>query len=129
MFRRILDNNKRNLTILYKLLHDLLLILIIFFMLALIAEGLLPGIITNHLSLSKIALAVMLSILAIHGIQKLSGISKTEQLTKKAAWPLLIVLALLIFNSLFRLNIVLGLFIAALAIVSTYFLAKTFMEK
>jgi len=116
-------------TLAYKLLHDCLLILLVFFVFALIAEGILPGIISNHFGLYKIAILFMINVLAIFGAGKAAGVYAEVRINKKIAWPLLFMLALLIFNSLLKLNIFLNLFILIFIFVTSYFLIKTFQEK
>jgi len=105
------------------------LIMLIFFVLALLAEGALPGIISTHFGLYKVALLVLGNILVIIGIGKFLGISQLNSINKKIAWPLLFILALLIFNSLLRLNIFLNLFILIFVFITSYFLIKIFQEK
>ena len=121
--------NKQNLTLAYKILHDSLLILLIFFVLALIAEGLLPGIISSHFALYKIALLLLGNVLAITGLQKIIGAHEEDVINKKISGSLFFILALLIFNSLFKLNIFLNLFILIFIFVTVYFIFKVFQEK
>jgi hypothetical protein len=52
--------SKETLIITYKLLHDALLLLLVSFMLMLVAEGALPGIVSQHISFSKIILVIFL---------------------------------------------------------------------
>lgn len=122
-------NNKETLSIVYKLLHDGLLILLIFFMLALVAEGVLPGIIASHFGLYKVALLILGNILAIFGIRKIAGIYADSAIDKKIAWPLIFISALLIFNSLIKLNFILNLFILIFIFASGYFIAKVLQEE
>ena len=51
--------NKNMFLITYKLLHDALLILLLTLATSLIAEGLLPGIISGHISLARIVLVIL----------------------------------------------------------------------
>ena len=113
----------------YKLLHDSLLILMTFFVLTLIAEGVLPGIISNHFGLYKITIVILLNILAILGIKKNADLPAENSINKKIAWPLLFILALLIFNSLLKLNIFLILTILTAILASGYFIFKVFQEE
>ncbi len=121
--------NRQNLIVIYKILHDSLLVLLIFFVLALIAEGLLPGIISNHFALYKIALLLLVNVLAITGLQKITGAHEEDVINKKIAGSLFFILALLIFNSLFKLNIFLNLFILIFIFATVYFIFKVFQEK
>ena len=130
MFQRFrLNNRKGPATIAYKLLHDSLLLLLIFFTLALVAEGVLPGIISNHFGLYKIAILITANVLAIFAAKKIAVIREESVTSKKIAWPLFFVLALLIFNSLLKLNIFLNLFILVFVSITTYFILKTFQEE
>lgn len=116
------------LTIAYKLLYDALLILLVFFILAMIAEGLLPGIVTNHIGLYKIALPILADMLAIFGLQKLAGLEEGNKMSKKTAYSLVVLLALLLFNSIRHLNIFLALFILLSALAAVYFMMKVLQE-
>jgi len=101
MFRQF-QINRQNSILAYKILHDSLLVLLIFFVLALIAEGLLPEIIATHFALYKIALLILGNVLAITGLQKVTSIHEENKINKKIAGSLFFILALLIFNSLFK---------------------------
>ncbi len=118
----------------YKLLHDSLFVLLVFFMLTLLAEGALPGIVSNHFGLYKIAILLMLNVLAILGISRKMKIAAEKTSNKKIVETrliasLLIICALLLFNSLFKLNIFLNIFILITLFVTSYFLIKVFQEK
>jgi hypothetical protein len=114
----------------YKLLHDILLVLIIFFIGAMITEGLLPGIISAHIKLYKILFAVLLNILAINFISMKAGLNPGKFSNKKTAIALLFILAALLFNSMLRINLALNLFILLVAAFVFYFLYKVlFLEK
>lgn len=96
--------NKNTFTIAYKLLHDALFLLLISFVAILIAEGLLPGIISSHISLLKIALAIFLALGFLIFVGKNLNIAYNQQTVKKnRLLPALIFLAfLLIGNSLLK---------------------------
>lgn len=96
--------NKDTFTIAYKLLHDALFLLLISFVAILIAEGLLPGIISSHISLLKIALAIFLALGFLIFVGKNLNIAYNQQTVKKnRLLPALIFLAfLLIGNSLLK---------------------------
>ncbi|PIP27044.1 MAG: hypothetical protein COX30_03965 [Candidatus Moranbacteria bacterium CG23_combo_of_CG06-09_8_20_14_all_39_10] len=128
MFRQF-QINRQNSILAYKILHDSLLVLLIFFVLALIAEGLLPEIIATHFALYKIALLILGNVLAITGLQKVTSIHEENKINKKIAGSLFFILALLIFNSLFKLNIFLNLFILIFIFITVYFIFKVFQEK
>ncbi|HRZ95666.1 MAG TPA: hypothetical protein P5262_03835 [Candidatus Moranbacteria bacterium] len=117
--------NKNNLIISYKLLNDLLFIEIIFFLLALIGEGLLPGTVTSHVGFSKILIAVGITILAVFYIGNEAGIKLAEnKINKKTAILLIFILIALLFVSLIKINLILNIFITFLAIATGYFIYK-----
>lgn len=115
--------NKSDLTVLYKLLNDLLFIETIFFLLALIGEGILPGTVTSRVGFSKILVAVGFTILAIFYTGNKSGI-KLEEIkpNKKTTFLLLFILILLIFVSLIKINIYLNLILSASIILIGYYI-------
>jgi hypothetical protein len=95
------------LTVIYKLLNDILFLELVFFLLISIAEGALAGIISEHIGFSKIVVVVLATLTAA---------------------LVLFVLILLVFNSLFKLNILLNLFILIVIITSGYFTYKITLE-
>ena len=115
--------NRSNVTVLYKLLNDLLFIETIFFLLALIGEGILPGTVTSRVGFSKILVAVGLTILAIFYTGNKSGIKLGEiKPNKKTTSLLLFILALLIFASLIKINICLNLILSAGIVLIGYYI-------
>lgn len=117
--------NKNNLTVLYKLLNDLLFIEIIFFLAALIGEGLLPGTITSHIGFSKILIAVGITVLAIFYIGNWTDIKLREnRINKKTAILLIFILIALLFISLIKINLILNIFITLVAITAGYFIYR-----
>lgn len=121
-------NKKENLLIIYKLLTDSLFILFVVFILSMLAEGALPGIISGHIGLYKIALLIAVDTLIISLIMKQAEIPERTATNKKIAWSLFFILGLLIFNSLLQLNIFLAIFLLATIFVMTYYLLKVFQE-
>lgn len=129
MLHKILSN-KEYLKICYKLLHDILFISLAFFLLALVAEGTLPGIITGHIEFSQIIIFIFLIIFAIYALGNFLEISFTGgKINKKTASLLLFILALLIFNSLLKINIILNLFILLLVAITGYYIYKVLLEE
>ena len=120
--------SKTDIVIIYKLLADLLFILLVAFVLAMLAERALPGIVASHIGLSKFALLILANVLALSLAAKLAGIRPGKALDKKIGWAISILAAFLIFLSLFKLNIYLNLFILAFVIVSGYFTLKIMEE-
>lgn len=128
MFPRIKFSASPKIIILYKLLNDSLLVLLTFFLLTMLAEGVLPGVVSSHIGLYKIVVAIILNVLAITSIGKI--IKAPEKNTnKKIVWPLFFICALLLFNSLLKLNIYLNIFILLIIFVISYFLIKVFQEE
>jgi hypothetical protein len=121
--------SKNNLTVLYKLLNDLLFIEAIFFLLALIGEGLLPGIVTSHIGFSKILIAVGITILAILYIGNKADVQLNSVKTnKKTAVLLIFVLILLLFVSLIKINLILNVTLSFSAIATVYLIYKILFE-
>ncbi|KKR22106.1 MAG: hypothetical protein UT50_C0001G0018 [Candidatus Moranbacteria bacterium GW2011_GWA2_39_41] len=118
--------------ILYKLLNDSLLVLLTFFMLTLLAEGALPGVVSTHIGLYKIVIMILLNVLAITGIGKVIKVpekaSNKKIVETRLIASLLIICALLLFNSLLKLNIFLNIFILITLFVTSYFLIRVFQE-
>ncbi|MFA5961795.1 MAG: hypothetical protein WC848_03890 [Parcubacteria group bacterium] len=110
--------DKNTIAIFYKLLHDSLFVLIIFFSLTLIAEAVLPGIIISHIGFSKIVIVLLLNIFLIKFLaEKISNenIAKKNDAKNKSlakfASPFIILGALLLFNDQLGMNLFLNLFI------------------
>lgn len=123
-----LNKNKR--LILYKLLGDLLFLLLVFFGLALIADGLLPGIISSHISFLKMIILITLAIMVFYVTGHMAGVKLAEERpNKKTTIFLVIVAAILIFNSLFKINHYLAFFILAVTLLCSFFLYRLFFEK
>lgn len=130
MFRNLSRLPKpENLIIIYKLLNDTLFLWLALFIFALVAEGLVPGIISGHLELYKIASALVVNILLIHGVEKIARIKDASARNKKTAWPLVFISALLVFNSMLKLDIYLNLSILAAVAAAGYLVFKTFQEE
>lgn len=108
---------KIDLAIFYKLLHDSLLMLIIFFTLSLIAEAALPGIIISHIGFSKMIIVILINILLLQALAKkitadqvVENIEMKNKSAKKIIILLLALGVLLIFNSQMKMNVFLNLF-------------------
>ena len=122
--------SRNNLIILYKLLNDLLFVEIVFFLLALIGEGFLPGIVASHVGFSKIIIAVGTTILATFYTGNKAAINLGDsKLNKKTAYALIFVLVLLIFVSLIKINIFLNIILTFCSVAAGYFLFKTLLNK
>lgn len=124
-----LQINKNSLVITYKILNDLFFLELVFFFIASIAEGILPGIISDHIGFPKIILAVMVNLLAIYFVGKLAGINLPLQKTnKKTASFTLLILLLLVFNSFLKLSILLNLFLVIVVAATGYYLYRIILE-
>lgn len=120
--------NKNFLLIAYKLLNDLLFILLIFFAGALIADGLVPGLISDHFSFLRLILVVFFNMAAIYLIAQKLDIPSAPARNKKTTIFLSIVAALVIFNGLFEINLYLAIFISILSLIIFYLIYKNLFE-
>ncbi len=121
---------KTKLLIGYKLLGDTLFLFSLFFILALIADGLIPGIVTNHISFLKMIFVLSLNLIALQVVGHLAEIKiATIRQNKKTIITLIAIGTLLIFNSLLKLNLYLAFFILLLTLFSSYFLYKNIFLK
>jgi len=127
--------NKNTLTIFYKLLHDSLFMALIFFILALIGEAILPGIIVSHIGFSKIVFFVMVNILLIKLIAKKITPDQIDQTLppetpnlKKIIPPLITLDALLFLNNQLGMNIFLNLFFLLICGAIVYFSYKILFD-
>jgi hypothetical protein len=115
--------------IFYKILNDLLFLLLLFFIFALIAEGLIYGIISIHISFLKLTLLIFINLLAIYAVGFFAKINLTNQsLNKKIILTLTILGAILILNSLLRLNIFLAILILAGVLIAGYLSYRIIFE-
>jgi len=96
--------NKDALLIIYKLLYDALFLLLISFIAMLIAEGALPGIVSSHISLTRVVIVILLVLLSIIWIGKKFQLTYAAPVIKKnKPLPVLILLAFLLMgNSLLK---------------------------
>lgn len=121
--------NKNISIIIYKLLFDLLFIFLFFFALMLLAEGLIPGIVSTHISFLRIIILSSLNIFAIYLVGNFSKINIQPQKTNKKTTIFLAVLGIiLVFNSLIKLNLFLAVFILILIAISGYLIYKNILD-
>jgi hypothetical protein len=124
MFQLQITKNKY--IIAYKLLADLLFLLMLFFAVMLIVEGLLPGLVSSHISFSRIIFLLVFNIFAIYFVGSFSKINPSSQKSNKKITIFLVILSvILILNSLLKLNIVLALIILLATLLSGYLIYKT----
>lgn len=92
----------------YKLLHDLLLLLLATFAATLVAEGLLPGLVSSKISFSKMTIALLLVLALIAYLGKNLNITykNTKKINKHKMLPALVLFSfLLIGNSLLKFTL------------------------
>jgi hypothetical protein len=96
--------SKNTLLITYKILHDALFLLLMSFIAMLVAEGALPGIISSHISFTRVVVAILLVLLLIILIgKKFQLVYATPVIKKNKLLPVLVFFAfLLIGNSLLK---------------------------
>ncbi|EKD46952.1 MAG: hypothetical protein ACD_67C00003G0004 [uncultured bacterium] len=104
MHLRKITIDKNILLVTYKLLHDALFLILLAFAGTLVADALLPGLITSKISFSKITLLLVLTVGAIVYLGKKLQITYPEKkLNKSKILPALILFSfLLIGNSLLK---------------------------
>jgi len=115
--------------IIFKLLNDLLVLLTLFFFVLVVADGILPGIISNYYDPATVVLLVLANILLISFLEKKIGLKLEQKSNKKTAIFLLFVLILLVSNTFFHLNIWLNIFLTLLSFLIGYFIYKVFSEE
>jgi hypothetical protein len=123
MFNKILIS-KEKLLIIYKLLNDTLFILLALFTSALIAEGLLPGIVSNHVGLYKIAFLILVNLFIILFLFNKLKISHALSHDKKALVIIFLLFIILIFNGMLNIKIILSIFILFLVSIVFYLFYK-----
>lgn len=96
--------NKNTSLVAYKLLHDALFLLLISFVAMLVAEGALPGIISSHVSFTRIVIAILLVLILIILIGKKFQLTYATPIIKKnKLLPVLVLFSfLLVGNSLLK---------------------------
>jgi hypothetical protein len=121
--------NKNIFLVAYKLLCDSIFLLLIFFCGTLVAEGLIPGIITEHISFLKIIFILVFNLAAIHLVGRLSEIEIPKSAANKKTAVFLAVLGtLLVFNSLLHLNLFLAFLILVFILLAGYFTYRSLFE-
>ena len=121
--------NKNKITIFYKLLNDLVFLMLIFFILTLIAEGLLPGLVSSHISFLGIIFFLTLNIFAIYIVGSFLKLEISKKETdKKVAFLSATLVVILIFNSLLKINLFLALIILVLIVISGYLIYTNMIE-
>ncbi|MDR3559632.1 MAG: hypothetical protein P4L62_00515 [Candidatus Pacebacteria bacterium] len=126
---RLKPPTKNTALVTYKLANDLLFILLIFFTLAFIAEGIIPGLVSTSFSLLRFAVLIALTLALIFTVAPRAGIKLKKPLNKKMTALVIFVTALLFFNSLLKLSVYLNIFISLTAIFAGYYTYETISEE
>ncbi len=115
--------------IFFKLLNDSLLLLLVFFLFLVIADGILPGFISNYYNPAIVALLILINILLLSFLEKKINLNLEQADNKKAIFYTLPVIIILIFITFFRLNIWLNLFLTLASLSVGCFVYKLFSEE
>jgi uncharacterized membrane protein len=104
---KIITINKDAILIAYKLLHDFLALLLFTFAATLVAEGLLPGLISSKISFSKMTISIFLVLALIAYLGKNLNITYSRiKKSKNKYMPMIVFLSfLLIGNSLLKFSL------------------------
>ncbi|NTU66722.1 MAG: hypothetical protein HGB08_02235 [Candidatus Moranbacteria bacterium] len=124
---------KDALLIAYKALHDILFVELLFFALAMFAEGVIPGIIISHIGFSKIVIAIALTMVVMSYLGNLPKIKELaltgeKKQTRKMVIAFVFFAALIMFNSQFKMNLILNLSLIAISLLIGYFIFQVLME-
>lgn len=120
--------------IIYKTLHDVLFAELLFFAVAMLAEGAIPGIIISHIGFSKIVIAIAITMVAMSYFASLPKIRDLEfsgekKRTKKMIFTFVFFAALIMFNGQFKMNIILNLSLIAISLLIGYFIFQVLLEE
>lgn len=130
MFPKLLPLNKTKLTIVYKLLYDIFFIGLLFFFLAMIAEGILPGIVSARISFFRVIVFIFLVLAIIYFLGSYLHIKLNSKKTnKKTVFSGLILTVFLILNSLLGINIFLALLTTLLTLAVGYYIYRSLAEE
>jgi len=125
----MLNKLKPNLPIIYKLLNDFLFAILIFFVLVMMAEGILSGIISRYIPIYLIATIILLDIFFIALIGKILNLSPAKNLNKKTTTLVLVVGGLFVLNSVLKFSLFLIPAIIAISLVFIYLLYRVLGEE
>ena len=113
----------------YKLLNDLLFFLLVFFAAQLVAESLLPGVVSDQIALFTVAFLILICVLAINYLGNKLEIKKVYWSNKKTAFLAALFLVILSINGLLKINWLANLLITATALLSAYFVLKVLAKE
>lgn len=128
MFRKLPFNNREKLAVVYKLLHDVVLVFLVFFILAIIGEGILPGVISNHLAIYKIIIPILLVVFAINLLGSRLNLTVDKSQNKKAIYVSLFIVFALILNGARDILIFPALVILISSATIVYFFYKSIFK-
>lgn len=131
MYKLLNKINKNYLSIIYKLLNDLLFVCLVFFFFMLVGESLLPGIISTRISFSIIIVIILLDMLSIRKLGSFLNIENKNKTNEKALLAGAVILVIFILNGLFKLfqfNIFLAILVFLTACLVGYYIYKLTFE-
>jgi len=120
------ENSK---ALIYKLANDIALVLIIFFLFALLAETVLPGMVSGRRGFEIIIPLLVLDIILIAYLAKNLGLNLGKEKNKKAIYTLLFFGMLIVLSSLIKFTWWLMLPIILISGIVFYFLYQLFAEE
>ena len=128
--------DKNKLFVAYKILNDSLFLILLFFVLAVLAESFLPGLITFHFRFYKIVLLLAANLIGLYYVsyliqEKSTTLENLERAkpNKKTLLALLLVSFIILANTFFRLNILVSLVLVASIYAIGYFLYRVLFEE
>lgn len=128
--KRPLQLNKIRLTVIYKLLYDVFFIGLLFFFLAMIVEGILPGVISTRIGFSRVIVFLFIVLAIIYFLGSYLNIKlNNKKVSKKTAVFGLILAVLLILNSLVGINIYLAILMTLITLAAGYYIYRNLSEK
>lgn len=120
---------KNKLLIIYKLLADILFLMLAFFATTLVVDSLVPGLVSSHISFLKILTLLAFNLVALYAVGTVTEVRIMEERPhKKTVAFLTILAALMIFNGLFDLNLYLNFFLLITTAICGLFLYKLFFK-
>jgi len=110
----------------YKLLNDVLVLLLLAFLLLMVSDGLLPGIISSHLSFAKLILLIFTTLGAIIFLGKRSSYLYPDFNLKQSrlVFALVAISFLVIGNSMLKFSYFQNILITSLTLAIYYYLYK-----
>lgn len=127
----LFNNNQKNIFLIaFKLLIDMLFLLLIFFTLAIIADTLIPGIVSSHISFLKIIFVLLLNLSALFWVANKYELSATKKtINKKTVLPLTVLGAFLIFDGLIQIKLAFSFSFLLLTLFTGAFFWKIAFER